>query len=511
MSVLTTTLDIINNNIFNNYELLEILLKNKILGEETKIDDKFLVEYIIINKKNNILELLIKYGFDINKEYNERSLLYISVWLNNINACKILLNNKANINYKRKNNETTSLYKAVENNYCNFVKLLLENDADININSKDGVSPIFVAITNNNFKIINMLLDKCNNINEITTLGITALYIASQYDYVDIVKLLLDKKADPNIELKNEYSLLNIVVYENNFKSLKLLLDYNINILDKFGYSLMNGIKKYNNKSVKLLIDYGYDINMKDNCGLSPLHIAIQVNNCEIVKYLLEKNIDINSVDDNNLTPLHICALVNYENDDKLIKILIESKADVNIKIKNNVSSITNPIFFKYYSHINKIIDYKIDYDIINGLIIGATPLCIAVSIGNINIIKTLLEAKSDPNIKLFNGTTCLYTSVYANNYKVLSLLLEYGANPDYPHDLISITNDKKCIKLLTDAKTKKMNSKKQNCIGEKCPICLEILDDINNLFMTKCYHSFHVNCWNLYNKQICPICRGSQ
>ena len=95
---------------------------------------------------------------------------------------------------------------------------------------------------------------------------------------------------------------------ENNIDCLKLLIKNKINLEEKNGNSLFNGLVNYSNECVDYLINNGYNIH-KRCVWLSPLHIAVKNNSISIIDSLIEKKIDINSVDNNNLTPLYISTL----------------------------------------------------------------------------------------------------------------------------------------------------------------------------------------------------------
>ena len=57
----------------------------------------------------------------------------------------------------------------------------------------------------------------------------------------------------------------------------------------------------------------------------------------------------------------------------------------------------------------------------------GASPLLLAVNLGNLKIVKALLDAGADPEIKGVFGATPLIRAVLEEHFDVLALLLEYG------------------------------------------------------------------------------------
>ena len=60
--------------------------------------------------------------------------------------------------------------------------------------------------------------------------------------------------------------------------------------------ALMPIVFLFNNEnsieSIKLLLESGFDVNHKDESGLSPLHISVNKNSVEIGKLLLDNNSD---------------------------------------------------------------------------------------------------------------------------------------------------------------------------------------------------------------------------
>jgi hypothetical protein len=45
--------------------------------------------------------------------------------------------------------------------------------------------------------------------------------------------------------------------------------------------------------------------------------------------------------------------------------------------------------------------------------------------------------------------------------------------------------------------------------INDDCPICIEPMLKAKNMYITKCNHIYHKECWKIYpNKTECPTCR---
>lgn len=88
---------------------------------------------------------------------------------------------------------------------------------------------------------------------------------------------------------------------------------------------------------VKFLLENSIKINKKGINDYTPLHTAVQKEHYDIVMLLIKHGAEVNCKDDNGNTPL-ITAVVNYSDDDKIIKLLLERGGDTSIKNNNGIS-----------------------------------------------------------------------------------------------------------------------------------------------------------------------------
>ncbi|MBA3632903.1 MAG: ankyrin repeat domain-containing protein [Acidobacteria bacterium] len=155
-------------------------------------------------------------------------------------------------------------------------------------------------------------------------------------------------------------------------------------------------------KTIRLLLDTA-DINMRDDLGNSPLHLALKKNEMDVFESLLEKNADVNVPGKgeraNNQSVLYVAV---YRNDEDLVKKLLERGANPNLA----------------------------DSD-------GALPLSEAVLGSDVNpeIVKMLLDKGANPDIQEKNKATALiYIAANAQTTahkrrQVIKMLLEKGAD----------------------------------------------------------------------------------
>ena len=121
----------------------------------------------------------------------------------------------------------------------------------------------------------------------------------------------------------------------NNIKTFE-----NFNNQDIFTYIRNNDIK-----SIKNYINSGYDLNIQDDDGYTPLIYATSNNKIEIVKLLLNAGTDIDKQNIYGRTALIVAA---YYNNVKTVELLLDYVADEFILNNENKS------FYNYLDDENK-------------------------------------------------------------------------------------------------------------------------------------------------------------
>ena len=138
-------------------------------------------------------------------------------------------------------------------------------------------------------------------------------------------------------------------------------------------------------KGVKMLIEAGVDVNQNACFESNPLLCAVSVNNIEMVEMLLQ-----NGAGTNNAyigTPLHTSI---GKGNIQITKILIKAGANVNVTDEE-----------------------------------GITTLMLAVLCNNLYLVKTLIEAKADPNIVLWKyNKTALIMAAENGHLDIFEYLL---------------------------------------------------------------------------------------
>ncbi|MGL9726080.1 MAG: ankyrin repeat domain-containing protein [Wolbachia sp.] len=136
---------------------------------------------------------------------------------------------------------------------------------------------------------------------------------------------LLDHNTDLNSGDYYTFPLLAVVKLRHA-KIVKSLVEHSVNLSIKNTSTqtlLHYAIELKHTEIVKCLIDRGVDIDTRDiSSDKSPLHFAMyMMKNMEVIKYLIEHNANIDVQDSYGLTPFHLAVdLENKEMIERLVK-----------------------------------------------------------------------------------------------------------------------------------------------------------------------------------------------
>jgi ankyrin repeat protein len=223
------------------------------------------------------------------------------------------------------------------------------------------------------------------------------IFYAIEWETVDDVRALIEKGVDVNQPMEDRRTPLHIAAqYSDNPELFRLLLNAGANI-DPDGSSNDTPfeliLKKDNIELVKLFIDAGVNIQRIDYHGKTPLeYAAMYSKNPEIFRLLISRGATINS-GGNGGTPLHSAAGSNKKEN---VILFINLGANVNAR------------------------DTK-----------GNTPLMTASRF--YASVEALIQAGADINARNNEGKTALILSTqYGGDPKVISLLLQKGANAKF-------------------------------------------------------------------------------
>lgn len=352
------------------------------------------------------------------------------------------------------------IYKAIAANNLEGVDRMLKADpklvnSQITQNNPNGFTPLHQAVLHANYPIVQRMLQEKIDISKVDIDSRTAIDVAAAEDNLDIVKLLYPV-----------FKTVNFVVAVRALspKTLNWLKSQTKNALDlmqakwKGTTALHTAVSRGNKAAVDACLDTGVDVNIQDDAGRSPLHMA--VDDVAMISHLLA-NDDINPdlPDSKGITPLmqtvvtgstdaiaalvvggaDICGqdaegktamfyLALREGIEKnIVQLLVNAGADVNHRDDKGNTPLHALALAKEgpdaSSSVDQLVQLGAEVEAKNSK--GQTALTIAALTGKGKTTTALLKEKANPNCKDNNGNTPLHG---ASKVEIATELIHGGA-----------------------------------------------------------------------------------
>ncbi len=359
-------------------------------------------------------KLLAKGDIKINAYIDDKkkiTLLHKIIKGNNYPATKWLLENQANPYTEDYYNLPAFFYFIHSSASTKLYHLLEKNNIDFNYKNSQGRMVIQDIVINGDIKIFNRLVKIIKKPFSLDDYGKNILFDAISSGDKETMNLVFEhEEAELDIQDKNKDSLLhfvkdgdlnliefllekgvpatlqdinnkNIIFYlsermeksssELDIKHITKLIDIALkskdvigqkdkdgnNLLTSFLNTLNKPLGKYNQKDllsnmISKFIDSGINIDEKNNDGNNPLLLAVDKNDIDTVILLIKKCADINAKNADDVTPLALAIMKGNNEYFEMVKLLLSSNADVNIKDKKGISIVEKIIYILIY--INK-------------------------------------------------------------------------------------------------------------------------------------------------------------
>lgn len=181
---------------------------------------------------------------------------------------------------------------------------------------------------------------------------------------------------------------------------------------------------------VKFLLWAQVDPAVGTKNGDTALHLAAKggnENNEKIIKCLLDDDrVDVDALNDDNDTALHLAA---SQGNTAIVKLLLTKGAKVDIQNDNKETPLHLAVSEGQEEVVKLLIDHGADINATDSL--ANTPLHLAVQNGNFNVFKLLAERKA--NLAVVNGDkrTLLHLAAKEGNTAVVELLLKNNVSVD--------------------------------------------------------------------------------
>jgi ankyrin repeat protein len=276
----------------------------------------------------------------------------------------------------------------------------------------------------------------------------TELCTASMYGDLKKVKLLLDQGADVNE--KGEYGRTPLMYAASGespdcLEIMKLLLKNKADVSarnegddDAFTEAITTSLWKIPIERYKLLIEHGYNVNSfktKYSHGQTPLMWACYCGKSEVVKLLVESGADVNQKDKNDETAIISAMQGNNKDFPEIVDYLIDHGADPNSKSQFGHTPFLYAVEKGYIQLAQKLILKGVDieqtdsYEKETGLISAAYK-------GKEEMVTFLITQKANIEAADRRGNTALLHAAFKGHLPIVKKLLEKGAKIEHRNNL---------------------------------------------------------------------------
>ncbi|XP_023312082.1 uncharacterized protein LOC108914374 [Anoplophora glabripennis] len=361
-------------------------------------------------------------------------------------------------------NSMRPLWIAINRSHFDMVKFMVQHGADIKRKNTKGGTILYKAISMNHVNMVEFLLDSTLECNRWDEVGPIIPYTFAYLGRLNRLESLVEEGFDVNRSVENQETIIFGAALGGQLDTIEYLVDrdVDINARDEKGNTMLHltAMRPSLISTAKLLIELGINMNVKNLDGSSELHLAIR--NLDMVKLLVENGAKVNEKNNRGQTALHIAAETGIL---ETVEFLIENESDVNIR-SNSGGTVLHSAAAAGQLGIVKFLVTRlgVDFNVTDNN--GYTPLhsaceCFvysALSTGQLDTIKFLVEHHADYNIRKNDGGSVLHTAAMCGQRDIIEYFVELGVD-------VNISDDKKRTPLHVAALRDELNAAK--CLVE--------------------------------------------
>ena len=330
---------------------------------------------------------LLNEGVDVNAPQGDgaTALSWASYW-DDIAMAHLLIRAGAQVNIANELG-VTPLALACNNRNSDMVEILLEAGANPNTAQWSGQPPLMVCARTGNVAAVRLLLNWSANVNaREAERGQTALMAAVAGKHLDVVEALIEHGAEVNARTESGFTPLKFAAQQGGLESARVLVanGANVNsIAEKYGNALTVATASGHESVSLFLLNAGSDPNVADTNGITPLHYSLARGMAEIISAA-----PTSAYDD--------AYKVRPSNMRELAKALLDHGANPNVRIKKVLITFGTTVGL-HGPGVPSMVD--------------ATPFLLAATSADVDLMRKLLNAGADPQLRGEGNTTSLMSA----------------------------------------------------------------------------------------------------
>ena len=293
---------------------------------------------------------------------------------------------------------TTPLIEAVKQHDAAAVRELLKKRADVNLPAGDGATALHWAVYGDDIALVDLLIAAGAKVDVANDLAVTPLHLASAAGNAAMVSRLLDKGAHPNAASEIGVTPLMEAARSGSVDAVRALIargaDVNATERDRGQTALMWAVARRHPAVVQLLVQHGGNVHARTR--VRPLRVMLDQGPRRSVKTSMQ---DARQIEAGGSTALVFAAEVG---DAKSAAHLLAGGANVNDTAADGSSALVRAAFAGHTTVARVLIDAGAD---VNASGAGYTALHAAALRGDLATVRALLVNGAGPNVQLTKGT----------------------------------------------------------------------------------------------------------